>query len=77
MKTIQHLLGHANINVTADTYAHVRLRLQHDAINKLGDTIRQTGPHHDEPRALPDNGYPTHGGWDDDEPPTAALAPIQ
>jgi integrase len=59
MKTIQHLLGHANINVTADTYAHVRLRLQHDAINKLGDTIRRTDPDHD---THPDNGYPTHGG---------------
>jgi integrase len=77
MKTIQHLLGHANINVTADTYAHVRLRLQHDAINRLGDTIRQTDPDHDTPRALPDNGYPTHGGWDDDEPTTAALTPIR
>jgi hypothetical protein len=56
---------------------HVRLRLQHDAINRLGDTIRQTDPDHNTLRALPDNGYPTHGGWDDDEPPAAALFPIR
>lgn len=77
LKTIQQLLGHANIAVTADTYAHVRLRLQHDAINQLGDTIRRTEPDHDEPGRLPDNGYPTHGGWDDDQPPEPIGAPIR
>ncbi|WP_185948273.1 hypothetical protein [Streptomyces mexicanus] len=34
------LLGHANIGITAQVYAHVRLRLQHDPINQLGD-VRQ------------------------------------
>jgi integrase len=45
--TIKELLGHAHIGVTADIYAHVRLRLQHDAVNRLGDALRpddQTPP---------------------------------
>ncbi|WP_322899531.1 tyrosine-type recombinase/integrase [Actinacidiphila rubida] len=29
--TIKELLDHANIGITAQVYAHVRLRLQHDA----------------------------------------------
>lgn len=38
--TIKELLGHANIGITAQLYAHVRPRLQHDAINQLGDVLR-------------------------------------
>ncbi|MGR6968199.1 tyrosine-type recombinase/integrase [Streptomyces cynarae] len=38
--TIKELLGHANIGITAQVYAHVRLRLQHDAINQLSDVLR-------------------------------------
>ena len=38
--TIKELLGHAHIGVTADIYAHVRLRLQHDAVNRLSDALR-------------------------------------
>lgn len=34
---IKELLGHAHISITADTYAHVRLRLQRDAIERMGD----------------------------------------
>ncbi|WP_198668702.1 hypothetical protein [Streptomyces triticisoli] len=30
---IKELLGHAHIGVTATVYAHVRIRLQRDAIN--------------------------------------------
>lgn len=39
--TIKELLGHghAHIGVTADIYAHVRLRLQHDAVNRLSDAL--------------------------------------
>ncbi|WP_331746108.1 hypothetical protein [Streptomyces virginiae] len=33
------LLGHAHIGVTATVYAHVRLRLQHDAIDLLGRAL--------------------------------------
>jgi integrase len=32
---IKELLGHAHISITADTYAHVRLRLQRDAIERM------------------------------------------
>jgi integrase len=39
IKTIQHILGHANINITASTYAHVRRGLQHDAVNRLTTTL--------------------------------------
>lgn len=36
---IKELLGHAHIGVTATVYAHVRLRLQCDAIDLLGHTL--------------------------------------
>lgn len=36
---IKELLGHAHIGLTATVYAHVRLRLQHDAINALGTVL--------------------------------------
>ncbi|MEU0472832.1 tyrosine-type recombinase/integrase [Streptomyces olivaceus] len=36
---IKELLGHAHIGVTATVYAHVRLRLQRDAINSLGRAL--------------------------------------
>ncbi|MEV1065449.1 site-specific integrase [Streptomyces sp. NPDC050263] len=36
---IKELLGHAHISVTATVYAHVRLRLQHDAIDLLGRAL--------------------------------------
>ncbi|WP_375138271.1 tyrosine-type recombinase/integrase [Streptomyces araujoniae] len=39
---IKELLGHAHIGVTATVYAHVRLRLQRDAIDLLGHTLRDT-----------------------------------
>lgn len=45
--TIKELLGHAHIGVTADIYAHVRLRLrlQHDAVNRLSDALgTEPGP---------------------------------
>ncbi|MEV6581905.1 site-specific integrase [Streptomyces sp. NPDC051582] len=39
---IKELLGHAHIGVTATVYAHVRLRLQRDAIDLLGRTLRNS-----------------------------------
>ncbi|MER6718541.1 integrase [Streptomyces halstedii] len=35
----KELLGHAHIGVTATVYAHVRLRLQRDAIDALGTML--------------------------------------
>ncbi len=43
---IKELLGHAHIGVTATVYAHVRLRLQHDAIDTLSTAL--DGPVSDE-----------------------------
>ncbi|MEV7103934.1 tyrosine-type recombinase/integrase [Streptomyces atroolivaceus] len=40
---IKELLGHAHIGVTATVYAHVRLRLQRDAIDLLGHALRSPG----------------------------------
>ncbi|MGP3634107.1 tyrosine-type recombinase/integrase [Streptomyces sp. 24-1644] len=40
---IKELLGHAHIGVTATVYAHVRLRLQRDAIDLLGHTLHNPG----------------------------------
>ncbi|MGW5418888.1 integrase [Streptomyces sp. NPDC003943] len=36
---IKELLDHANIGVTATVYAHVRVRLQCDAIDTLGHAL--------------------------------------
>jgi hypothetical protein len=33
------LFGHAHVGVTAYIYAHVRLRLQHDAVTALGNAL--------------------------------------
>lgn len=37
---IKEFFGHAHIGVTASVYAHVRLRLQRDAIDLLGNALR-------------------------------------
>ncbi|WP_329362416.1 tyrosine-type recombinase/integrase [Streptomyces sp. NBC_01483] len=49
---IKELLGHAHIGVTATVYAHVRLRLQRDAIDLLGNALRTTAT----PGTRPDDG---------------------
>lgn len=36
---IKEFLGHAHIGVTATVYAHVRLRLQRDAIDTLSNAL--------------------------------------
>lgn len=36
---IKELLGHTHIGVTATVYAHVRLRLQHEAIDTLSTAL--------------------------------------
>jgi integrase len=37
--TIKDLLGHAQIHITAQTYAHVRIRLQRKAIESMSDAL--------------------------------------
>lgn len=49
---IKDLLGHAHIGVTAMVYAHVRLRLQRQAIDLLGHTLGSLA----KPTAAPDDG---------------------
>ncbi|MFJ3804589.1 hypothetical protein ACIPSJ_51035 [Streptomyces sp. NPDC090088] len=59
----RELLGHAHIGVTATVYAHVRLRLQRQAIDLLGHALgdlTETG-------AKPDDG---------DDPPSS-TAPVR
>jgi integrase len=46
---IKELLGHAHIGVTAGVYAHVRLRLQRQAIDTLGSILSQTDTPDDPP----------------------------
>ncbi|WP_316741010.1 site-specific integrase [Streptomyces sp. MK7] len=58
---IKELLGHAHIGVTATVYAHVRLRLQRDAIDLLGRALRSPTENTGEPD-------------DGDEPPICAAA---
>lgn len=48
---IKELLGHAHIGVTASVYAHVRLRLQRQAIDTLGSIPSQTDAPDDPPTA--------------------------
>ncbi|WP_437036069.1 hypothetical protein [Streptomyces sp. enrichment culture] len=54
------LLGHAHIGVTATVYAHVRLRLQRDAIDTLSTTL-----------GSPQTTETANG--DGDEPPSCAA----
>ena len=49
--TIKELLGHAHIAVTAEVYAHVRLRLQHQAIEALGKALTDSEDPDDPPPA--------------------------
>ncbi|ALO11720.1 Phage integrase [Streptomyces venezuelae] len=46
---IKELLGHAHIGVTAGVYAHVRLRLQRQAIDTLGHALGPTDTPDDPP----------------------------
>ncbi|MFF1460787.1 tyrosine-type recombinase/integrase [Streptomyces sp. NPDC058330] len=46
---IKELLGHAHIGVTAGVYAHVRLRLQRQAIDTLGDVLAEGGDSEEPP----------------------------
>ncbi|MFJ4808989.1 tyrosine-type recombinase/integrase [Streptomyces longwoodensis] len=48
---IKELLGHAHIGVTAGVYAHVRLRLQRQAIDTLGNALGLTDEDPDDPPA--------------------------
>ncbi|WP_405690810.1 tyrosine-type recombinase/integrase [Streptomyces sp. NBC_00057] len=48
---IKELLGHAHIGVTAGVYAHVRLRLQRQAIEALGNALDATDDDHGDPPA--------------------------
>ena len=38
---VKDLLGHAQINTTVDIYAHVRLRLQRQAIEAMGQALKR------------------------------------
>ncbi|MYS36315.1 tyrosine-type recombinase/integrase [Streptomyces sp. SID4920] len=60
LAVIKELLGHAHIGVTATVYAHVRLRLQRDAIDLLGHALREPTRN----TSKPDDG---------DEPPLCAT----
>ncbi|WP_035805830.1 tyrosine-type recombinase/integrase [Kitasatospora mediocidica] len=57
---IKEILGHAHIGVTATVYAHVRLRLQRDAIDLLGRALHNPA----ETTTQPDDG---------DDPPLCAA----
>ncbi|MEU3449354.1 tyrosine-type recombinase/integrase [Streptomyces thermolilacinus] len=48
---IKELLGHAHIGVTAGVYAHVRLRLQRDAVDALGNALGGQDDAPDDPPA--------------------------
>ena len=50
---VKDLLGHAQINTTADIYAHVRLRLQRQAIEAMGQALHD--PDDDDDEAEPDD----------------------
>ncbi len=60
---IKELLGHAHIGVTATVHAHVRLRLQRDAIDLLGHALR--------------NPVETVPETDEDDGPPLCTAPVR
>ena len=49
---IKELLGHAHIGVTAGVYAHVRLRLQRQAIDTLNGALSAANDNPDDPPAM-------------------------
>ncbi|MFF6801844.1 tyrosine-type recombinase/integrase [Streptomyces sp. NPDC012616] len=59
---IKELLGHAHIGVTATVYAHVRLRLQRNAIDSLSTAL-----------GSPETAETSRSGGGDEPPPCAAL----
>ncbi|MGA6160010.1 tyrosine-type recombinase/integrase [Stenotrophomonas sp. NPDC087984] len=63
---IKELLGHAHIGVTATVYAHVRLRLQRDAIDLLGHALRNPPRPPGNPQTATNHPSP--------EPPSADVA---
>ncbi len=38
-KVVQEMMGHATINITLDTYAHVLPDMQNEAADRLGDLL--------------------------------------
>jgi integrase len=60
---IKELLGHAHIGVTATVYAHVRLRLQRDTIDLLGQPLAKPPESVNEP--------------DDGDDPPLRAAPVR
>lgn len=60
---IKELLGHAHIGVTATLYAHVRLRLQRQALDLLGHALgnlADTATEHDDGDDSPPRAAPVH-----------------
>lgn len=43
-KIVQEMLGHANISVTLDTYSHVTLNMQTDAMQEYSNFIKEKMP---------------------------------
>ena len=39
VKVISERLGHSNIKITLDTYSHVLLTMQEDAVNKIEEIL--------------------------------------
>jgi len=39
LKVISERLGHSTITLTADTYSHVREKMQREALNKLDQVL--------------------------------------
>ncbi|MFJ3880414.1 tyrosine-type recombinase/integrase [Streptomyces sp. NPDC090077] len=57
---IKELLGHAHIGVTATVYAHVRIRLQRDAIDPLGHALGKPSGATTDPDDTPLRAAPVH-----------------
>ncbi len=56
--TIKDLLGHSQIHVTADIYAHVRLRIQREAIEAMGHALNGDNDSPDEEVSKDDGDTP-------------------
>jgi integrase len=76
LQIIQQFLGYSTNPAHAIPIpipAHIRLRLQHQAIEQLGNTLHQGTPERDTTPQPPDPGNAAQYGTDVDEPPAAPL----
>ena len=52
--TVKDLLGHSKIQITADVYAHVRLKVPRSALEAMADMLGEEDPDEGDPEEQDD-----------------------